>query len=285
MYKLKNSYIDRMIDAGISKSEVAFILHIAQYQDDYGTIHSVYYKDICEAIEISIQKFYDILDSLAGKNLIFYEKVNVADVRVRLLHNDFSDNDFSGGYINVAEKDFRSDAFISLKAGAQLLYLYSQRFTNGKHMLLNNFYEEFCQKFHVKRKTLQIYIQELKEKKLLFISRKRNKAYHYEMTMRRSHCLDKKGIIPREKEGYIFNIKKLILANFGRFLSGADEAGIDDIARLAEQQRALAYRNFPSLIVEAIRDSFKLQRDEKRKRVSFNAALINKILTQKLALA
>ncbi len=286
LYKLKNSYIDRMIDAGISKSEVAFILHVAQYQDDYGIIHSVYYKDVCAAIAISIQKFYDILDSLAGKNLIFYEKVNAADVRVRLLHNDFSDNDFSGGYINVAEKDFRRNAFVSLKAGAQLLYLYSQRFTNGKHMLLNNFYEEFCQKFHVKHKTLQIYIQELKEKKFLFISKKRNKAYHYEMTMQRSHCLDKKdAIIPREKDGYILNIKKLILANFSRYLSGVDETSIDNVASLAEQQRALAYRDFPSLIVEAIQNSFKLQREEKRKRVSFNAALINKLLTQKLVLA
>lgn len=285
MYKLKNSYIDRMIDAGISKSEVAFILHIAQYQDDYGTVHSVYYKDVCAAIKISIQKFYDILDSLAEKHLIFYEKVNAADIRICLLRNDFSDNDFSGGYINVAEKDFRKDAFVSLKAGAQLLYLYSQRFTNGKHMLLNNFYEEFCRKFHVKHKTLQIYIQELKGKKLLFISKKRNKAYHYEMTMRRSQCLDKKSIIPHEKEGYISNIKKLILANFGRYLSGDDAAGIDNVASLAEQQRALAYRDFPSLIVEAIQNSFKLQREEKRKRVSFNAALINKLLTQKLALA
>lgn len=285
MYKLKNSYVDRMIDAGISKSEVAFILHVAQYQDDYGTVHSVYYKDVCAAIGISVQKFYDILASLSRKALILYEKVNAADFRVRLLDNDFSDNDFSGGYINVAEKDFHKDAFTGLKAGAQLLYLYSQRFANGRHMLLSNFYEEFCRKFRVKHKTLQIYVQELKEKKLLFISKKRNKAYNYEMTMRRSHCLDRKGIIPHEKDGYILNIKKLILANFGRYLTRADDKGVDNVASLAEQQRALAHRDFPSLIVGAIKDSFKLQREEKRKRFSFNAALVNKILTQKLAFA
>lgn len=283
MYKLKNSYIDRMIDARISKSEVAFILHIAQYQDDYGIVHSVYYKDICAAIKISIQKFYDILNSLSEKKLISLEKINPADFKVCLINNDFSDKNFSQGYINVAEKDFRRSSFVSMKAGAQLLYLYSQRFTKGKHMLLNNFYEEFCRKFHIKHKTLQLYIQELKEKKYLFISKTRNKAYHYEMTMQRSHCLDKKGIIPREKEGYIFNIKKLIHANFGKYLSEADESSINTVAGLAEQQRALTYSDFPSLLVEAIKNSYKLQREEKKKALTFNSALINKFLTQKLA--
>lgn len=272
-----------MIDARISKSELAFILHIAQYQDDYGIVHSVYYKDICAAINISIQKFYDILNSLTEKNLISYKKVNPADVKVCLINNDFSDKDFTQGYINVVEKDFRRSSFVSMKAGAQLLYLFSQRFAKGKHMLLKNFYEEFCRKFHIKHKTLQLYIQELKDKKYLFISKKRNKAYHYEVTMQRSHCLDKKGIIPHEKEGYIFNIKKLIQANFGKYLKEADENSINIVAGLAEQQRALTHSDFPSLIVEAIRNSFKLQREEKKKAVSFNAALINRFLTQKLS--
>lgn len=272
-----------MIDARISKSEVSFILHIAQYQDNYGIVHSVYYKDICAAINISTQKFYDILNTLAKKRLISFEKVNPADFKVCLINNDFSDKNFKQGYINVAEKDFRRSSFVSMKAGAQLLYLFTQRFTKGKHMLLNNFYEEFCEKFHIKHKTLQLYLQELKEKKYLFISKKRNKAYHYEVTMQPSRCLDKKGIIPHEKEGYEFNIKKLILANFGRYLSEADESSINIVAGLVNQQRALIYSDFPSLIVEAIKNSFKLQREEKKKTVSFNAALINRFLTQKLA--
>ena len=283
MYKLKNSCIDRMIDARVSKSELAFILHIAQYQDDYGIVHSVYYKDVCAAINISIQKFYDILNALTEKKIIYIEKVNSADIKVCLINNDFSDKNFTQGYINVAEKDFRRPSFVSMKAGAQLLYLFSQRFAKGKHMLLNNFYEEFCKRFHIKHKTLQLYMQELKDKKYLFISKKRNKAYHYEITMHPSRCLDKKGIIPHEKEGYVFNIKKLIIANFGRYLSEADESSINTVAELVTQQRALTYSDFPSLIVEAIKNSFKLQREEKKKAVTFNSALINRFLTQKLA--
>ena len=273
-----------MIDARISRCELAFILYISQYQDDYGVVYSVYYKDICSAINISIQKFYDILNVLSEKKLIDYEKVNAVDVKVHLCGNDFSNQRFDVGYINVAEKDFRRTSFSSMKAGAQLIYLYFQRFVKGKHMLLDNFYKEFCEKFHVKRKTLQLYVQELKERKYLFVSKKRNKAYHYEIMMQRSRCLDKKGIIPREKEGYIANIKSLIKINFAKYLSiPDDETELDNIARLAEQQRAMSCRDFPLLIVDAIRSSFNLQQKEKKKSYSLNAALVNKILTQKLA--
>lgn len=283
LYKLKNTYIDKMIDMQVSKSELAFILYIAQHQDDYGIVHSVYYQDICTAIDISVQKFYDILHSLKEKNLIFYEKVNTADVKVHLINNNFADKDFSQGYINVAGKDFRRASFTGMKAGSQLLYLFSQRFTKGKHMLLKNFYEEFSKRFHIKKKTLQLYLQELKEKKYLFVSKKRNRAYNYEMTMQRSSCLDKKGIIPNEKAGYIDNIKQLIRVNFQKSLTETDKKSIDNVAGLAEQQRALEYMDFPSLIVNAIRSSFSLQRKEKRKSLAFNAALINKFLTQQLS--
>ena len=291
MYKLKNSYIDKMIAAKISKSEIAFLLHIAVSQDDSGKVHSVYYKDVCAALNISIQKFYDILNSLSGKNLIKCEKVNPADFVVQLLGNDFSSKNFNCGYLNVESKEFHTKTFIDkktgqeikftdLKAGAQLLYLYTQRFTNGKHMGVQKFYEDFCKMFQVTRKTLQIYLQQLKDIHLLFISKKRNKAYHYEMTMKKSTCLDKKGIIPNEKSGYVDNIKRLLRANFKRYLSDDSDKAIADIAAMITTKRAEKYRNFIPLIVAATRASIKRQKDEKKEHVSINAALVNKCLTE-----
>lgn len=285
MYKLKNTYIDKLIEKKVSKGELAFLLYIAQYQDDYGTVHSVYYKDVCNAISISTQKFYDILHSLTQKNLIFYEKENPADFKVHLNGNNFEHKNFQEGYINVAEKDFSCPLFVSMKAGSQLLYLYSQRFIEGKHMLLQKFYDDFCRLFDVTRKTLQLYVQELKDRKYLFISKKRNKAYHYEMTMKRSTCLNKKGIIPREKEGYFENIKRLVTINFKKYIdldSESDKKTLRDIANLAEAKRAEQIRNFPSLIVKAVRDSLKLQKEENKKELKLNAALVNRCLTSRL---
>lgn len=280
MYKLKNSYIDNMIAAKVSKSEIAFLLYIAVGQNESGKVYSVYYKDVCEALSISIQKFYDILTSLSEKNLIRFEKENPADFVVELVGNDFSEKDFSCGYLNVASKEFQSKKFTKLKAGAQLLYLYTQRLLNGKHMGVLKFYEEFCEMFQVTRKTLQIYVQQLKEAHLLFISKKRNKAYHYEMTMRKSTCLDKKGIIPNEKSGYIENIRKLLIANFKQYIEDSSDKALSDIANLAGNKRAKEYPNFVSLIVTSVKASIKRQKDDKKKEVKINAALVNKCLTE-----
>lgn len=281
MYKLKNSYIDRMIENKTTRYELAFLLYIARSQDSKGRVHSVYYKDVCSAISCSIQKFYDILQSLQDKGLISCEKYYNADIFVQLIGNDFSDENFEEGYVNVAKKEFNNEKFTGMLAGSQLLFLYSQRFVQGKHMFVSNFYDEFCKTFHVVRKTMQIYLQELKDRKLLFVSKKRNKAYNYEIMMKRSPCLDIDDFhTPREKQLYVDNIKKLITNNFQKYLSEDKdiENTLNDIAGLVEQKRENKYPNFVFLIVTAVKRSLSKQRAEKRKEIRLNAPLINKCL-------
>lgn len=280
MYKLKNTVIDRMVDKQLSSKEIDFILYIAQYQDDTGRVISVYYKDVCEKIDISVQKFYDILENLQKKDLISYEKLHKADVAVKIQKKNFSENNFEAGYLNVASTDFQNKKFRKMKAGAKLLYLYMQRFIAGKHMLVQKFYDEFCKLFHVTRKTLQAYLHELKKNYYLFVSKKRNKAANYEMTMKNSTVLKKKARIPREKEGYLHNIEVLIERNFVKYLPerGSKEV-LRDIAALADSKRAEKHHDFISLIVNAVSESLLKQKKEGRKEQVLNAALVNKCLS------
>lgn len=282
MNKLGNNYIDRMIDRKTSRMETLFILYIARSQDEHGFVPSVYYKDVCEKIGCSIQKFYDILFSLSDKSLIHVEKYCETDVSIRLTGNDFSDENFQSGYINVSSKDFFGNRFRNMHSGSMLLYLYTQRFVEGKHMLVQNFYEEFCQLFHVAKKTMQLYLQELKERMLLFISKKRNKALHFEITFKRSSCLDLKDIdVPHEKEAYLKNLSQLIRLNFSCYLpDGATKDQIlKNISNMADSQRARKENGFFSLMVNAIKESIHIMRDEGKKKILLNAALINKCLT------
>lgn len=286
MYKLKNSYIDRMVQSKLSSREIDFILYLARIQDDYGWIHCVYYKDVCEAISISVQKFYDIMRSLQQKGLILYEKSGQVDYRICLTDNDFSNNDFTCGYLKVSEHDFQSEKFTALKAGSKLLYLYMQRFTKGKHMLVQNFYEEFCRLFQRKRKSIQIYIHELKKNFLLFISKKRNKAYNYEMTMKNSTVLMfDKVRVPHEKSGYFDNIKRLININFSNAMpeKNADRV-VNDIISMMDSKKSERYKNFVKLLKQAITDSLDQQRNEGKPRPVLNAALINRYLTRSLGM-
>lgn len=285
MYKLKNSYIDKMVSSRLSSKEIDFLLYIALYQSESGIVESVYYKDVCNSIGISIQKFYDILNSLSNKNLITYSKVNAADVRVTVCDNDFSNESYqkgSSGYLNVAQHNFSSTKFREMKAGSKLFYLYTQRFINGKHMLLDNFYEEFCALLGVVKKSLQQYIHELREKKLLFISKKRNKAYNYEISFRRSTVLFKDSFqMGREKQYYVDNIAALIRRNFKGLTQNSDDKSVKDIASLAEQERAKKYCNFISLIIDAIKMSVTRQKQEgkDKEKLMLNAALVNKCLS------
>jgi hypothetical protein len=270
-----------MVETKPSSKEIDFILHIALSQNNYGVIESVYYKDICSKINISVQKFYDILNSLSQKKLISFEKVNYADVRVKLIGNDCSDERFKVGYLKVAGTDFKNKKFLNMKAGSKLLYLYMQRFIQGKHMLVQNFYSEFCKLFRVVQKSLQVYIHELKENSFLFISKKRNKTYNYEMTMKLSSVLlIKEHFIPREKGFYIDNITDLIKRNFkNRMPEKNPDKVVQDIAELADTKRAEKHSDFVSLIVTAIVNSISKQKQEGTKTPVLNAALINYCLS------
>jgi len=286
LYKLKNSYIDKMVRSKLSSKEIDFILCVAMSQDDSGRIESVYYKDICSTINVSFQKFYDILNSLSAKGLLSYEKIHRADVCVKLLNNDFSVNQYGEGYLKVAGTDFQNEKFQNMKAGSKLLYLYMQRFVQGKRMLVRNFYEEFCRLFAVTQKSLQKYLRELKVNYFLFISKKRNKAMHYEMTMKNSTVLHNKKTynLPTERDCYLDNIKNLIRRNFGKYLPGGEEGEriLWNIALLAGAKRAEKYKDFVSLIVNAVRDSLQKQRREGRELPKLNAALVNMCLSSSL---
>ena len=277
-----------MISKKLTSKEIDFILYIANYQDDSGKVMSVYYKDICEQINISIQKFYDILNSLSEKGIITYKKEEYADVSVIINDNDFTGKDFKKGYLKVAKTNFQDEKFTSLKAGSKLLYLYMQRFTAGKHSFVAKFYSDFCKLLGVKKKTVQAYIHELKAASLLFVSLKRNKAYNYEVNVKNSTVLHYKNNLPHESEGRLSNLSAFIRRNFRRMLpkssSKADKA-VRDIVNLTDTQRAKEYPDFTQRIVDAIKESFRIQLSEGKDKPIINAAYVNKCLTEKLQIA
>lgn len=148
-------------------------------------------------------------------------------------------------------------------------------------MLVQRFYRDFCKLFRKSRKSIQIYIHELKTRSLLLVSKKRNRADRYEMTMKNSTMiLVDRAKIENEQEGYLRNLRSLIRNNFK---SALPEHGmwktLEDIASLAKSQRAKKFKDFPSLIVEAVELSLERQREEGKKKPLLNAAFVNTCLT------
>lgn len=84
--KIKYSLLDRLCN--LTNKEVDFLLYIAHYQDDYGRIRGIYYRDVCRACDMCKQTFYDVLRSLQQKSIITYVRAD-QDYNITILDNDF----------------------------------------------------------------------------------------------------------------------------------------------------------------------------------------------------
>ena len=221
------------------------------------------------------------------KELIECRKVNKIDYCITLKGNDFRDKDFSNGYLNVALQHFNKPEFMDLKAGAKLLYLYMQRFTEGRHMKLKRFYDEFCERFNVAKKTLQEYLRQLNEHYFVISKRKRNKSYNYELCMKNGkvlcYNLTDKMNLGSENTLYKSNICQMIGNNYSKYLPDADnskknEDVLSDIAELCITMFRSDILDVPLLIINAIKKSFNIQLLEGKDKPVLNAAHINTCL-------
>ena len=99
MQKIKYGVLDKLLRADLSRAEMDFILHISHYQDDTGCVSGIYYRDICEALQISYQTFYDVLRSLQAKEIIKVDKAFYGDWDVTILDNSFQNG--ITGYVMI----------------------------------------------------------------------------------------------------------------------------------------------------------------------------------------
>ena len=104
MQKIKYGVLDKLLRADLSRAEMDFILHISHYQDDTGCVSGIYYRDICEALQISYQTFYDVLRSLQAKEIIKVDKAFYGDWDVTILDNSFQNG--ITGYVSTGDDLF-----------------------------------------------------------------------------------------------------------------------------------------------------------------------------------
>lgn len=123
MQKLKYSIINRMLDENLTGTEIDILLFIARYQDDFGRISGVYYKDIEKYTFRHKTQIYKALRMLEEKSFIKREKNSRYDMDIMILDNDLSDRNFSGGYMSVDKKIFLSGEFFRLRAREKMIAL------------------------------------------------------------------------------------------------------------------------------------------------------------------
>ena len=105
MQKLKNSNIARMIAAKLTTKELDFLIYVSRFQDDSGKIYGVHYKDLCEAVHMSHQEFYNVKESLQSKGFIRCEKSHRTDHDITIINNYDADCR-RDGYVNTNHNIF-----------------------------------------------------------------------------------------------------------------------------------------------------------------------------------
>lgn len=179
MQKLSYVVLNKLIERHVTSAEIDVLLYVSRYQNTQGVAEGMYYKDVCEDLDISYQTFYDAKDGLVSKGIIAVDKINYFDNDIKILDNDFSDSKmYQKGYINTNHELFACKQFRMMKAGAKLLAmdLMKNNLTSGRsyHCNTKNFHETFMRKLDICKRTLQHYMKELK---LLFYIGVKDRQY------------------------------------------------------------------------------------------------------------
>lgn len=168
LQKLGRNVIEKMIKMSCTGLEINFILVISQYQDDRGRVRGVYYKDICQKLNMSYQAFYDVKMSLAEKRIIRATKEYYSDWEITILDNEFADSEsFKKGYLNTGAAIFSNLKFMKLKAKEKLLAMIFMMITYARkgfyHIGVVKFYDKYTQMLQVSKRVIQNYMTSLRE--------------------------------------------------------------------------------------------------------------------------
>lgn len=167
MQKLSYAVLDKLIENHVTSAEIDVLLYISRYQNNQGVAEGMYYKTICEELDIVYQTFYDVKNSLIEKGIIEAHKRHYLDYDIKILDNDFSDPEaWKKGYLNTNYEMFASSQFRNLKAGAKLLAmdLMKNNLAGGRsyRCRTDHFFKIFMDKFQICKRTLQEYLKMLR---------------------------------------------------------------------------------------------------------------------------
>lgn len=165
--KLKYVVLDKLLS--LTKKEIDFLLFISKYQDDHGHIIGIFYLDVCTAMGMSKQTFYNTLRSLAEKRIIAYSHSDQThDFDITILDNDFSYlESFKEGYVDIARKIFHTSQFMQLKAKEKILLLLFLKITHENsssyQIGTKKFYDKYTELLGVSKRVLRGYLHSLKQ--------------------------------------------------------------------------------------------------------------------------
>lgn len=282
MQKIKYCVLDKLLRADLSRAEMDFILHISHYQDDSGCVSGIYYRDICNALQISYQTFYDVLHSLQVKGIISVTKAYYGDWDVTILDNSFQDG--ITGYVSTGDDLFLDPEFQKCGPQEKLLALEFLKIAKnpsngGKYKIgKEKLYEKYCKLFSVTKRVFLRYLHRLRK----FFSMIVTEGIYY-IRPGKNYRGKNKG--RTDTELLREHVKRFVLRR--NRATYTEEEG-KDVARLLTQYAGTVpdVRLLIRLISEAVLESIRIRNAGISNRYKWNRRLnpkfVHKILQEKI---
>ncbi|XCP83574.1 hypothetical protein ABXS75_10815 [Roseburia hominis] len=287
MNKLSISVYEKLIEKKATSKEIDFVLYLARYQNAYGEVEGVYYRDICEELGISAQGFYDLKESLIKKEIIVCLKRDYTDWDITLLDNEFPDEEaYKKGYFQLHAKMFSSDKFRKMRAGAKLLAMDLYRFNlinkSSHEININKFFSKYQELLGVRTAAVRLYLTQIKE---FFYVNIVNKNYYFKL--KKDMAKSPEGSQRTERQNYQDQIYRTVLRR-NRIKRVYEKAQMDVMKVLNIYHRDLIHSRagvgFTKIVKESLEVINKGKPKAQYKRV-LRPSLINKLLGEEFCYA
>lgn len=286
MQKIRNRILDRMVAEKLTDKEICFLLYISRFQDNSGRVSGVHYKDVCKALRMSYQGFYDVKARLEEKGFISCEKKNRIDHDIVILDNEYTGEEYNkAGYMNTNHNIFFCGEFYKLRAGAKLLALQMMKNTySGKGYFMigvGRFYDKkdgYQRRFQVSIRVMRSYLMEIKS---LFSIGIKNGRYYIEPKEIIRKRKDQKTEAARLREYYT----EVVMRRNRIRGQDADKKEICGLFYQYSQAAAQKKKDLLELIDGAVKKSLEILNEGERwiKNKSIEIKLIHNLLKKAIA--
>lgn len=123
--KLNGEIINSILDKNITSAQIDVLLWLSRRQDVYGRVFDVKYYDVCNAVRISHQEFYNAIDGLISLGFVrLINRSHKYGWDLEIVGNiNTGDEQDRKRYLNTNRTFLFQDIFIKLKANEKKLVL------------------------------------------------------------------------------------------------------------------------------------------------------------------
>jgi len=168
--KISNQNLDKILER-CTKKEIDLIIFLGQFQDDFGVVKGIHYKDVLNAIGISKSTFYKLLYGLEDKGIIeicwinedfSYWSATIIDNVFDSSINNTQSNDYKKGYFKLNYAILHTKAFKSMTKSEKVIVIRLLKIADFSHNTIKVTIKTLMEWTNKSRRSVKKFVETLK---------------------------------------------------------------------------------------------------------------------------